>query len=76
MREDHPNRGPHTECLVDHHGRGVPRHCRRGCKWPCPDASQQCQECGGVGYYVTEGPGEGGVVTMNCHVCGDGKIQQ
>jgi hypothetical protein len=38
--DDHPNRGPHIECLVDHGGRGVPRHCRRGCKpWPCKDAS-------------------------------------
>jgi hypothetical protein len=38
--DDHPNRGPHTQCLVDHGGRGVPDHCTRGCAWPCPDASQ------------------------------------
>ena len=36
--DDHPNRGPHVECLVDHGGVGVPRHCRRGCSWPCSDA--------------------------------------
>lgn len=50
--DDHPNSGPHTECQTDHGGKGVPRHCRRGCKWPCPDASEPpknaatCRACG------------------------------
>ena len=39
-RDDHPSRGPHVECLVDHGGQGVYRHCTRGCLWPCPEASQ------------------------------------
>jgi len=37
-------------------------------------AKPPCRECGGIGFYQTEGPGEGGVVLMNCHVCGDGQI--
>lgn len=38
MRDDHPNRGPHRQCQVDHGGRSVPDHCTRGCAWPCPSA--------------------------------------
>lgn len=38
--DDHPSLGPHRKCDVDHGGADVPDHCRRGCKWPCPNASQ------------------------------------
>ena len=33
-----------------------------------------CPECGGIGYYTTEGPGEGGVVDQTCHICSGNQV--
>lgn len=57
LREDHPRRGPHVECQVDHDGRGVPRHCRCGAEWPCPLCSTACAQCGVRVYRTPSGHG-------------------